>query len=40
VGEPCACLSDPTRIGTAEANPGGGRNICVRPDADSNTTQQ
>jgi hypothetical protein len=30
VGEPCACRSDPSRIGTVEAHPDG-RNVCVRP---------
>jgi len=30
-GEPCACLSDTTRIGVSTAN-AAGVNICVRPD--------
>lgn len=31
-GEPCACLSDTSRIGTSTAHPDG-HNVCVRPDA-------
>jgi hypothetical protein len=30
-GEPCACRSDPTRVGVSTASPTG-QNICVRPD--------
>ncbi|MGE0828954.1 MAG: hypothetical protein AB7O04_06340 [Hyphomonadaceae bacterium] len=30
-GEPCACLSDPSRIGQAQSHPDG-HNVCVRPD--------
>lgn len=30
-GEACACLSDTSRIGTAEPHPDG-HNVCVRPD--------
>lgn len=29
-GEACACLSDPSRVGEAEAHPDG-HNVCVRP---------
>ncbi|HYD88624.1 MAG TPA: hypothetical protein VEA80_14210 [Vitreimonas sp.] len=30
-GEPCACLSDTSRVGTSTAHPDG-HNVCVRPD--------
>jgi hypothetical protein len=30
-GEPCACRSDPSRIGVSTASENG-QNICVRPD--------
>jgi len=30
-GAACACLSDPSRVGEAEAATDGGRNVCVIP---------
>lgn len=29
VGQACACLKDPSRVGEAQAHPEGGRNICL-----------
>jgi hypothetical protein len=29
VGQACACLTGPSRVGAAQAHPEGGRNICL-----------